>query len=124
MIKKLILIAVVAFGFTLTAPLLTKPAVAAPVLVGQIADQEDFTILPRFGGENSRGVESVIKYVFGALSIIALIFIAVGGLKYALSGGDSNAIASAKNTILYAVIGLVLGLLVYVITSFIIAKLS
>src|SRR5690606_12035408 len=47
---------------------------------------------------------NVLLYTVGAVSIIMII---VGGFKYVTSGGDSTGVTSAKNTILYSVIGLV-----------------
>jgi hypothetical protein len=46
----------------------------------------------------------------------------VGGLKYITSQGDPNATATAKNTILYAAIGLVVVALAQVIVRFVIGR--
>lgn len=54
----------------------------------------------------------------GALAIagaVAVIFIIVGGIKYTLSSGDSQEVSKAKNTILYALIGLVVVMSAFVI---------
>lgn len=81
--------------------------------------------LPTWGcGNNTSIVQTITQLAFGSLATISLLFIVIGGLRYALSGGDSNAIASAKKTILYAVIGLVLGISVFIITSFIFGALD
>ncbi|MBP9853185.1 MAG: hypothetical protein QG629_891 [Patescibacteria group bacterium] len=48
----------------------------------------------------------VINLLLVLLGVISVIMIIVGGIKYSASGGDSNATASAKNTIIYALIGL------------------
>lgn len=53
----------------------------------------------------------------GILSVIMLIW---GGIRYATSAGDSNKVTAAKNTILYAVIGLVVAIFAYAIVNFII----
>lgn len=68
-------------------------------------------------------VEGFLKIVFAAITILSIIFVAVGGLKYTLSSGDSNGIQSAKNTILYAVIGLVIGISAFTIVSFVAGRL-
>lgn len=69
-------------------------------------------------------VNSTIKLVVSILSFIvgvaAVIMIIIGGFKYITSSGDSNNIASAKNTILYAIIGLVVAVLAQVLVRFII----
>jgi ABC-type Fe3+ transport system permease subunit len=58
------------------------------------------------------GVNGVLKTGINLFSlvvaIVAVIMIIVGGLKYITSQGDSTAISSAKNTIIYAIIGLVI----------------
>jgi hypothetical protein len=48
--------------------------------------------------------------------------IIIGGLKYITSSGDSNNITSAKNTILYAIIGLVVVALAQFIVKFVLGK--
>jgi hypothetical protein len=45
--------------------------------------------------------------------------IVIGGIKYTTSNGDSSAITSAKNTILYSVVGLVVAILAFAIVNFV-----
>ena len=52
-----------------------------------------------------RIVVNVLSFVVGATAIIMIIF---GGFKYITAGGDSNRVSSAKNTIIYALVGLVI----------------
>ncbi len=59
--------------------------------------------------------------IVGALSVIMLIW---GGLRYILSGGDSKKITDAKNTILYAIIGLAIAFLSYAIINFVLNALD
>lgn len=72
-------------------------------------------------------VSSVIKTIIQLFSIVvgvvAVIMIMIGGFKYITSGGDSNSTASAKNTILYALVGLVVVALAQVIVRFVLNKL-
>ncbi|MGH7158298.1 MAG: Mbov_0395 family pilin-like conjugal transfer protein [Candidatus Saccharimonadales bacterium] len=56
------------------------------------------------------------------VGIIAVIMIIVGGFKYITSGGDSGNISSAKNTIIYAVIGLVIVALAQFLVQFVLDK--
>lgn len=55
-------------------------------------------------------------YAVGAISVIMLIW---GGLRYITSGGDSKKITDAKNTILYALLGLVIAFFAYAIVHFV-----
>ena len=62
------------------------------------------------------GITNTILYVVGIISVIMFIF---GGIKYALSAGDSKKVTDAKNTILYAIIGLIITILSYSIVNFV-----
>ncbi len=61
-------------------------------------------------------VTNVLLFIIGAIAVIMII---IGAIKYTVSNGDSAQITSAKNTILYAVIGLVVALLAYAIVKFV-----
>lgn len=54
--------------------------------------------------------------IVGLISVIMLVY---GGLRYILSGGDSKKVTDAKNTILYAIIGLIISMLAYAIVHFV-----
>jgi hypothetical protein len=56
------------------------------------------------------------------VGVIAVIMIIIGGLKYVTSGGDSSAVGSAKNTIIYALVGLVVVALAQALVKFVLAK--
>ena len=61
-------------------------------------------------------VVNTLLYFVGA---IAIIMIVVGGLRYVISAGNPAAIQSAKNTILYAIVGLLLAASAFAIVSFV-----
>ena len=71
-------------------------------------------------------IDNIVSYVINIFSIIvgivAVIMIIVGGLKYITSGGDSNKVTSAKNSIVYAIIGLIIVALAQIIVKFVLAK--
>lgn len=66
-------------------------------------------------------VVDIILFVLGALAVIMII---VGGFRYVTSGGDSNKLTSAKNTILYAVIGLIVALFAYAIVKWVVKQVQ
>ena len=68
-----------------------------------------------------RTITNVLLYLIGAISVIMLI---VGGLRYVVSGGDSTAVQNAKNTILYAIVGIVVAILAYAVVSFVITSFT
>ena len=66
-------------------------------------------------------ITNVLLFVVGAVSVIMLI---IGGIRYVVSGGDSSAVQGAKNTILYAIVGIVICLLAYAVVSFVIGSFT
>ena len=59
---------------------------------------------------------NTILLIVGLISVVMLVY---GGLRYILSGGDSKKVTDAKNTILYAIIGLIISLLAFAIVNFV-----
>jgi len=84
------------------------------------------------GGGNTvsceKKVNSLITTIINVFSvvvgIVAVIMIVYGGFRYITSGGDSNNTAAAKNTILYAIVGLVIVALAQFIVRFILSKVT
>ena len=64
---------------------------------------------------------NVLLFVAGALSVIMII---VGGLRYAISGGNASTVTAAKNTILYAIVGLVIALLAFALVNFVLGTIA
>ena len=64
-------------------------------------------------------VTGAIQWVIGVAGVVAVVFVVIGGISYATSAGDSNKLQKAKQTILYAIIGLILVALAEVITAFV-----
>ncbi len=65
-------------------------------------------------------VTNTILYIVGIIAVVMLI---IGGIKYVVSGGDSKKVTDAKNTVLYAIIGLVIAFLAFAIVNFVISAL-
>ena len=66
-----------------------------------------------------RTITNVLLFIIGAISVIMLI---IGGIRYTTSNGDQQAVQNAKNTILYAVVGLVIAILAFAAINFVIAS--
>lgn len=56
------------------------------------------------------------------VGIIAVVMIVYGGFRYVTSGGDATRVASAKNTLMYAIIGLIIAVLAQVIVKFVLKQ--
>jgi len=73
------------------------------------------------GGGVFKTITNVMLFIIGAISVIMLI---IGGLRYVVSGGDSSAVQNAKNTILYAIVGIVVAILAYAVVNFVISSFA
>ena len=69
-------------------------------------------------------IRNVLDTVYLWVGILAVLFIIVGGINYTVSQGDPGKVAKAKNTILYAIVGLIITLLAFSITQFVLNALS
>lgn len=77
------------------------------------------------GGEDSldsmiQGIVNILLYVAGA---IAVLFILFGGFRFVTSAGDASKAASARNTILYAAIGLAAVALSFAIANIVLGRI-
>ena len=80
------------------------------------------------GDDPSERVNNLIRQIINIFSVIvgivAVIMIIYGGLKYITSGGDSGRLTSAKHTILYAFIGLIIVALAQFFVRFVLTKVN
>ena len=67
-----------------------------------------------------RKITNTVLFVVGVIAVIMLI---IGGIKYVVSGGDSKKVTDAKNTVLYAIIGMVIAVFSYAIVTFVLSAL-
>ena len=115
------------------------PAVAIPVAVhaddigdclsqgsGLDASLSTGDCTPAATEEGSQKIQDIVTLIVNIFSVIvgivAVIMIIYGGFKYITSGGDSGNITSAKNTIIYAIIGLVVVALAQFLVQFVLDK--
>ena len=66
-------------------------------------------------------VTNIMLFLVGALAVIMIIW---GGIRYAISGGNSSAVTAAKNTIMYALIGLVVAFLAFAAVNWVLESLG
>lgn len=80
-----------------------------------------------FSGADNK-VDKIVKQIINILSVIigviAVIMIVVAGFRYITSGGSSERVAGAKNTLIYALVGLVIVALAQVIAKFVLNRVT
>lgn len=67
-------------------------------------------------------VQNIISTLLFIIGTVAVIMIIIGGIRYTLSNGDASQIKSAKDTVLYSVIGLIVAILAYAIVNFVLGR--
>jgi heme/copper-type cytochrome/quinol oxidase subunit 2 len=72
----------------------------------------------------SAQIEQLFMYIYIVAGFVAIIVIVIGGIRYATSAGDSSSVQSAKNTVQYAVVGLVVIIMAAAITDFVIKNVA
>lgn len=74
------------------------------------------------GSDVNKVLTSVINILSAIIGVVAVIMIILSGLKYITSGGDGQKVASAKNTLVYSLVGLVIVALAQLIVHFVLGK--
>jgi magnesium-transporting ATPase (P-type) len=113
-IKNIAWFFVIAFGFLLFQMALAQPTDAPYVppptgFTGPVASPEDAISL-------LRKIFQWFAIIFWLLSVAAIFYAA---FKYVTSGGDPEAIKKANSILLYAIIGIAVGLLAYGLPAFV-----
>lgn len=100
----------------------SDPSVDDPLTAGASCSQANGTKDDLFA-ENGifRVVANTLIFLVGAISVIFLI---IGGLRYVISQGESKNVTAAKDTILYAIIGIVVAVISFALVNFVITSLN
>ena len=129
-IKNMIVVA--ASMLAIAAPVLVPVSVSAVDINGNLCSGSNFNLS---GGQKTCGTSTdtnslqrlltkIVNIISAIVGVVAVIMIIVGGFKYITSGGDSNNVSGAKNTIIYAIIGLVIVALAQLIVHFVLNQTS
>ena len=120
--------------FLISFMTLAMCALAGPVLATQVEyAQIDKKIKATCTGDQCKGsaenkvntlVEDVINIFSWIVGVVSVIMVIFGGFRYITSGGDAGKVTSAKNTIVYALVGLVVAALAQVLVLFVLGKVT
>jgi len=121
--RSLTLTAALVFG-GIGAPLLVPATVSATTSSDAICTGvKGATGQSKCDGSQLSGLfRNVINILLFVIGLVAVLMIIIGGIRYVVSAGDQSAITGAKNTILYAVVGLVVSILAYAIVNFVVSS--
>ena len=110
-----------AFAIVMGIGVLALPAAPAQAIevFGRCGVDKASNVCVSKEDDASSMIKIVINLILGILGIVAVIMIIIGGIRYTTSGGDSAGIKSARDTIIYAVVGLVIAILSFAIVNFV-----
>lgn len=125
----LVLALAISIGLVLSTPPAQVAAQANEVITGELcrpgatldptACDPGATAQSTIGRVMSIIVQTMVLVVGG----ISVIMIVVGGIRYVTSGGDPNGTKGAKDTIIYALVGLVVALVAQGLVTFVLSKI-
>lgn len=119
-LASLLALPVIAFGVTT----LTADSASAQLDLESGINSAKGTGAPDNVTEDDGLIKKVVNLLLWAIGIVSVIMIIIGGIRYATSNGDSNNVTAAKNTIMYAVIGLVIAIFAYAIVNFVLTQIG
>ncbi len=126
MIKKSILLVIsfIAFSFVSNASLVTAADIKSDSFCGGANLELGSKSCSGSGDENelNKLISAIVNILSLIVGIVAVIMIIVGGFRFITSGGDAGQVGSAKTTVVYAIIGLIIVALSQVIVRFVLNK--
>jgi lysylphosphatidylglycerol synthetase-like protein (DUF2156 family) len=118
-IPKLIVAAVISLATTILLPI--KIHALSPIEQGVLAARVEGQPETIFGANGIfTTVTNFLLFIVGTLSVLMIV---VGGIRYITSAGKDASVTKAKNTVLYAIIGLIVALLAYAAIDFVLNTL-
>jgi predicted membrane channel-forming protein YqfA (hemolysin III family) len=83
-------------------------------------------LIPITGTGNSlsgyiTNIANALIFLVGAVAVIMVI---IGALKFVVSMGDAKRIENARNTIMYAIVGVVIAMCSFAIVNFVLGALN
>lgn len=108
------------FGYTSANTLLLAPMVVPKALaVDGVLDSGDVSLDAQDSDSLRNVLISITTQVLSFMALIAVIVIIIAGIRLVIGGADESQREKARNTVLYAVVGLILILLAQAIVAFV-----
>lgn len=117
---------IAAFIFVTVGAFSLAPVYAEGALDVACADNQDSAVCEENNKPQNQNTDNLVKTIVNVLlyivGIISFLMIIIAGFLYVVSQGDSSNVTRAKNTLLYAVVGLIVSFLAYAIVNWVLTK--
>ena len=111
---------IIAFVGLLGVSSLAATSLLAPDASAQVTSGINAATTGEMRGKSvDNTVGSIVNVLLWVVGILSVAMIAWSGFKYITSAGDTSKLASAKSTLIYAVVGLIIAILAYAIVTFV-----
>ena len=105
-IMPFIIAGILGINFFITSPVLADDICSNPNVSQEVKNASG---CGGGGGQTlDNALSSILKAIILIMGLVAVVFIIIGGINYITSGGDAAKVKKARETILYAVIGLII----------------
>lgn len=113
----LLAIAIVAFAPSITTQVVSADAVADACegigLTGADCNKKSA------GNSLSNVISTIINILSAIIGAVAVIMVIISGLRYVTSAGDAQKVSTAKSTLIYAIVGLVIVAVAQILVRFV-----
>lgn len=92
--------------------------------LGEVLTPPDITPLPQSTSADQALIGRILTVTFTILGAVAVLVAVIGGIKFAGSQGDPQGTAKARNTIIYAIIGLIVAILARSLVDFVLTRVA
>jgi uncharacterized membrane protein len=110
------------FGISALAPVAVLADTPQSTVCQSLGSNDTCSTDPSGGASLGTIAKDAVNILSLIVGIAAVIMVIVGGFRYVTSGGDSNSVSGAKNTIIYAVVGLAIVAAAQFIVQFVVNK--
>lgn len=116
---------IIALALVIGAGFLVAPVTAGAIDVYQPCTGNNDSSVCKSSADSLNGViTTVVNTLLFFVGIVSVVVIIIGGIMYTSSAGDSASVTKAKNTILYAVVGLVVAFMAYAIVNWVLVMFN
>ena len=122
-LSSLLIIPIMALGVSAALQINNVNVVRATdmTLSGGVSSSQGDDVPQDLANDVFKDVVNILLFIIGAVSVIMLIY---GGIRYTTSGGNTNSVTAAKNTVIYSIVGLVISILAYAIVNFVVTNIK
>lgn len=114
----------VGLGIAVTTPLSVVAASPQSTVCTTLGDGSNCSGTPSNGIGVNGAISAVVDILSSVVGVVAVIMLIIAGIRFMTANGNSNNIASARSTMIYAIVGLVVVALAQVIVNYVLHRVT